>query len=182
VNPDGSSRQAGGLDGVLYRLDPEGTVTEWSRDIGIANTLAWSPDRSRFYFADTLQNTIWVYDYDAEVGSISNRRIFLKNFDRGLPDGSCIDSEGYLWNCRHGGGCVVRVAPSGEIDRVIEMPVKNVTTCAFGGVDRKTLYIPTARADASPHERLAGGLFAIRSEVPGLPENRFLASVPRPRL
>jgi sugar lactone lactonase YvrE len=173
VNADGSAGAAGGRDGVLYRLDPDATVTEWCRDIGISNTLAWSPDRQRFYFADTLENTVWVYDYDPAPGSIANRRPFLQGFTRGLPDGSCVDAEGYLWNCRFFGGCIVRVAPDGGIESVVEMPVQNVTTCTFGGPDRKTLYITTASVEAPPNDRLAGGLFAIRTRTEGQPENRF---------
>jgi len=175
VNADGSASAAGGRDGVLYRLDAEAPVTRWCGDIGIANTLAWSPDRRRFYFGDTLQNVVWVFDYDAASGSISNRRDFLEGFHRGLPDGSCVDAEGYLWHCRHAGGCILRVAPGGEIDRVIDMPVQNITTCTFGGEDSRTLYITTARGDGPGYERLAGGLFAMRSEVPGQSENRFMA-------
>jgi len=175
VHADGSASAAGGRDGALYRLDPDGTVTLWCSDIGIANTLAWSPDKRRFYFGDTLQNVVWAYDYDAATGSISNRRPFLEGFHRGLPDGSCVDTEGYLWNCRHGGGCIVRSAPSGEIDRVIDMPVQNITTCTFGGADGKTLYVTTARPEAPAFERLAGGLFAIRTDVAGQAENRFMA-------
>jgi sugar lactone lactonase YvrE len=83
------------------------------------------------------------------------------------------DAEGYLWNCRFFGGCIVRVAPDGKIDRVVEMPVQNITTCTFGGVGRKTRYITTATIEAPPRDRLAGGLFAIRTEVQGQPENRF---------
>jgi sugar lactone lactonase YvrE len=173
VNPDGSSSAAGGRDGVLYRLDPDATVTQWCRDIGISNTLAWSPDGRRFYFGDTLDNIVWVHDYDPATGSIQNRRPFLQNLARGLPDGSCVDADGYLWNCRFFGGCIVRVSPDGQIDRVVEMPVQNITTCTFGGGDRKTLYITTAAAEAPPGNRLAGGLFAIRTETQGQPENRF---------
>lgn len=175
VNPDGSTCEAGGRDGLLYRLDPDGKVSEWCREIGIANTLAWSRDRRRFYFGDTLQNVIWAYDYDASTGAVSNRQPFLENFSRGLPDGSCVDGAGYLWNCRYFGGCIVRVAPSGEVDRVIEMPVQNVTTCAFGDPEGKTLYVTTARSEKTPHDRLAGGLFAIRTDVAGQAENRFAA-------
>lgn len=173
VNADGSTCAAGGRDGVLYRLDPDGTVSEWCNNLGIANTLAWSPDQRRFYFGDTLENIVWVYDYDPAAGSISNRRPFLEGFGRGLPDGSCVDAEGSLWNCRYSGGCIVRIAPSGKIDRVIDMPVDNVTTCTFGGSDGRTLYITTARAEAARSERFAGGLFAMRTEIGGQPENRF---------
>jgi sugar lactone lactonase YvrE len=173
VNPDGSSREAGGKGGILHRIDPDASVTIHKRDIGISNTLAWSPDRRRFYFGDSLANTIWSYDYDCDTGTIQNEAAFFAGFDRGLPDGSTVDAEGYLWNCRYDGGCIVRVSPEGKIDRVIEMPVRNTTTCTFGGADLKTLFVTTASVDAAPGERLAGGLFAIQCEVSGQEENRF---------
>jgi sugar lactone lactonase YvrE len=170
VNPDGSAGDAGGKDGILYRVDPDTRATAHRRDVGISNTLVWSPDRRRFYFGDTAINVIWSYDYDAATCAIANEAPFFQDFDRGLPDGSTVDAEGYLWNCRYYGGCIVRVAPDGSVDRVIEMPVKNITTCTFGGADLKTLYVTTA---ASPGQRLAGSLFAIQCEVRGQPENRF---------
>jgi sugar lactone lactonase YvrE len=173
VNPDGSSGGFGGKDGILFRVDPNGDVTTHRREIGISNTLAWSPDRRRFYFGDSLANVIWSYDYDSATGIIANERPFLQDFERGLPDGSTVDAEGYLWNCRYYGSCIVRVAPDGKIDRVVEMPVRNITTCTFGGEDLKTLFVTTATADAAPSDRLAGSLYAIQCEGQGLPENRF---------
>lgn len=173
VNADGSAEEAGDTDGALYRIDPDGAVSEWKTGIGIANTLCWSPDRSHFYFADTLANVVWVYDYDEATGEIANERPFLSGFDRGLPDGSAMDSEGYLWNCRHGGGCIVRMAPDGAIERVIEMPSRNLTSCTFGGPDYRTLYVTSAGLGAPRGDRLAGSLFAIESEVAGMPENQF---------
>jgi sugar lactone lactonase YvrE len=173
VNPDGSVGEAGGKDGILFRIDPDRQVSIFRRDVGISNTLAWSPDQRHFYFGDTLANVVWSYDYDPATGAISGEEPFLKDFARGLPDGSTVDAEGYLWNCRFSGGCLVRVAPNGKIDRVIEMPVQNVTTCTFGGPGLKTLYITTASAGSPPGDRLAGGLYILETEVPGQPENRF---------
>jgi len=173
VNPDGSSSEAGGRHGILHRIDSGAGVTIHKRDIGISNTLAWSPDRRHFYFGDSPANTIWSYDYDCDTGTIQNEAVFFAGFDRGLPDGSTVDAEGYLWNCRYDGGCIVRISPEGKIDRVIEMPVRKVTTCTFGGADLKTLFVTTASVDAAPGERLAGGLFAIQCEVSGQEENRF---------
>ena len=166
VGADGSAGEAGGTDGLLYRIDPDGTVSEWQRDIGIANTLAWSPDAAQFYFADTLKNKLCVYDYKSSKGTIGNERPFLMDFSRGSPDGSTVDIEGYLW-------CIVRVAPDGEIDRVIEMPVSNLTTCTFGGADLTTLFITTAASGAPAGERLAGSLYMLETSVAGQPENRF---------
>jgi sugar lactone lactonase YvrE len=175
VNADGSAGEAGGKEGILYRLDPDHRVTVHRKDIGISNTLAWSPDHRRLYFGDTLANTVWSYDYDPTTGDIMGETPFLRDFSRGLPDGSTVDAEGYLWNCRFFGGCIVRVAPNGRIDHIVEMPVQNITTCTFGGPNLKTLYITTAAAEAPAGDRLAGGLYALESEVPGQPENRFCA-------
>lgn len=170
VAADGSAGECGGTDGVLFRIDPDGAVSEWKRGIGISNTLCWSPGQTRFYFADTLRNQIYVYDYDRLTGAIAGERSFFEGFPRGLPDGSAVDREGYLWNCRYGGACIVRVSPNGAIDQVIEMPTPNITSCAFGGPDYRTLYATSAAAE----DRLAGSLFAIRTAVPGMPENCFV--------
>ena len=173
VREDGSMGGDGGSDGILFRIDPDGTVSEWKREIGISNTLAWSPDQTRFYFADTLKNQVWAYKYDKSTSAIGDERPFLTDFPRGLPDGSTMDSEGHLWNCRFGGSCIVRVAPDGTVDRVVEMPVTNITTCTFGGRDYKTLYITTASIKAPEGDRLSGGLFTLQTDTPGQPENRF---------
>jgi len=63
-------------------------VSEWRRDLCISNTMAWSPDRKRFYTADTPINEMYVFDYDEATGSIANERPFLFAYDHGKPDGS----------------------------------------------------------------------------------------------
>ncbi|MEM7443779.1 MAG: SMP-30/gluconolactonase/LRE family protein [Pseudomonadota bacterium] len=173
VQADGELGEVGPGQGILFRITPSGESSIWREGIGVSNTLCWSPDGARFYFGDTLENEVRVYDVDSASGDISGERPFFAGFDRGLPDGSTIDEEGYLWNCRYAGGCVVRVAPDGTVDRVIDLPVTNVTTCTFGGPDRETLFITTAALGRAPGDRLAGGLFAIKPGVAGLPENRF---------
>jgi sugar lactone lactonase YvrE len=172
VNADGSEGKAGGTDGVLFRIDPDGSVTEIEDRIGISNTLVWSPDQKRFYFGDTLANAIWSYTYDNRTGAIRKTKNHLGSFPRGQPDGSTIDADGFIWNCRWDGGCIVRVAPGGEVDYVVEMPTRNITNCTFGGKDLDLLYITTA-ASPDKSDRLAGSLFAIKTSVRGLPENRF---------
>lgn len=174
VNPDGSAGEVVGTIGALFRLDPDAAAKEWRSHIGISNTFAWNRQRTKFYTGDTSANEIWQYDYDMATGNIANCRTFFKGFDRGFPDGSAMDADGFLWNCRYYGGCIVRVSPAGQIDRVIEMPTPNVTTCTFGGSDLTTLYITTAAAGSKPGDRFAGGLFTIQTNVQGQAENRFL--------
>ncbi len=169
VGPQGENLDVAFTDGVLYRVDPDGAVSEWKRGIGISNTLAWTPDRKMFYFGDSIANAIYSYSYDETSGAISGERVHFEGHHQGLPDGSAIDAQGYLWNARYGGGCVVRIAPDGRLDRAVPLPVQNPTTCAFGGPDLKILYITSARSA----ERLSGSLFRMESEVPGIPDGRF---------
>ena len=175
VAPDGSDRPIeDGAAGRLFRVTSGGVVSVHRTGIGIANTFCWSPDGTRFYFGDTLANELRVYDFDAGSGLVTNERPFFAGFDRGSPDGSATDSEGNLWNARYGGGCIVKVAPDGKVAGLIEMPCENVTTCTFGGPDLRTLFVTTAAGGSGPGRRLAGSLYAVDMEVPGLPENRFI--------
>jgi sugar lactone lactonase YvrE len=174
VGDDGSDRPIDDrAAGRLFRIAPDGKVTVVKTGIGISNTFAWSPDATRFYFADTLRNDIHVFDYDAATGTVSNEQPFCAGHERGAPDGSAVDSEGYIWNARYGGRCILRIAPDGKVAGLIEMPCDNITTCTFGGPDLKTLYVTTARGGSSPGSRLAGSLYAVAMDVPGLAENRF---------
>ncbi len=169
VTSDGGSTPITENLGELFSLDARGQVKVWHEGIGITNTVAWSPDGSQMFFGDTISNRIYVSSFDRALGLTAEPQIFIDGFDRGQPDGSAVDAEGYLWNCRYGGNCIVRFAPDGSVAEVVEVPAKNPTTCAFGGADLKTLYITSAAgADAA-----GGALFSMRVETAGLPQNRF---------
>lgn len=173
VQAGGEPSEAGGLDGVLYRVDGTGEWSQWRQDIAISNTLLWSPDKSKFYFGDSLKNEICVYDYDCTDRAIYGGKSFFRGFERGLPDGSAMDDEGYIWNCRYGGSCIVRLSPHGEIDRVVELPVANPTNCTFGGPTLETLFVTSASPENGRWERFGGCLFAIETNVTGLASNVF---------
>ena len=164
--------------GGLYRIDPDGSVHAFEQALGIANTFAWSPDDRTMYFADTL-DAIYAYDFDAPSGEVSNRRTFAKadTAKFGHPDGSTIDAQGYLWNARWDGGCIIRWAPDGSIDRIFNLPCRRVTSCTFGGPDLDILYVTTVRYGLTNAELaeqpLAGGIFAIDAKVKGLPDGQF---------
>jgi sugar lactone lactonase YvrE len=164
--------------GALYRLDPDRTWHRVETGIGISNSLAWSPDDRTFYFADTMDRAIYAYDYDAGRGLIANRRVFADHKDQpGNPDGSTIDAEGYLWNAQWDGWRLVRFAPDGRVDRIVELPVQKPTSSMFGGRDLGTLYVTSAiwdlEGEALAGQPWAGGLLAVDVGVRGLPEPRF---------
>ena len=173
VRSDGGSTSITENLGELLSLDRSGRTQVWYNRIGITNTVAWSPAGDRLFFGDTLLNCIYVAGFDSYLSSMADPVTFTEGFDRGLPDGSAMDSQGYLWNCRYGGSCIVRFAPDGSVAEVIETPVKNPTTCAFGGPDLKTLYITSATASDTNEGERGGALFGMQVEVAGLPSNRF---------
>jgi len=157
--------------GSLYLISPDGTVTRQGSGFAIPNTLLWTSDRRTMYLGDSIDNTIYAYDY--QDSSVSGRRVLTQGFGRGVPDGSAIDEEGFVWNCRYFGNCLVRFDPAGNVDRIVEMPVKNITSCAFGGKDLSTLFITTASVSSGLDGPLAGAVFALVPGVRGVPENRF---------
>jgi sugar lactone lactonase YvrE len=163
--------------GSLYRLGTDLVCTAMRHDIIVPNSIAWSPDDRRMYFADTYRAHILAFDYDADAGAITNQRVFASCPGPGRPDGSAVDADGCLWNAEYGGGRVVRYRPDGTIDRAIGLPVSQPTCCAFGGPALDHLFVTTAtqRLDdaALAAQPLAGGLFVVRPGVSGLPEARF---------
>jgi sugar lactone lactonase YvrE len=154
--------------GVIFRTCPDGFTEPVIDGVHIANSLAMSPDRRRLYFADSAKRTIWACD----TADLRRREVFA-TVGAGGPDGSCVDAEGYLWNAEWGAWRIVRHAPDGRIDRVIEMPVAQPSACMFGGADLSTLYVTSAWEDLSEQARAAqpqaGALFAVEPGVKGLP-------------
>jgi len=164
--------------GSLYRVDPSGKVTRMFEGIICSNTLAFSLDGRTLYFSDTRQYLTWAFDLDTKTGDLSNQRVFADyTADKSRPDGACVDSKGYLWNAIFAGHRIVRYAPDGRVDRVIEMPVTNPTCVCFGGPDFATLYVTSAtkmiEADMLAKETHAGAVLALDVGVRGLPESRF---------
>ena len=162
--------------GTLYRLDKDMKLTPFETGVWVSNTVCWSPDNRTMYFCDTASGVISAYDFDLDDGVVTNKRPFAK-FDRGVPDGSCVDADGCLWNARWDGGCVVRFNPRGEVDTVIDLPVAKVTSCAFAGARLDDLYITTATYGMSEADLAAGpeagNLFVCRPGAKGLLSPEF---------
>jgi len=161
--------------GSFYRIGVDLSVLKLLDGVTVPNSTAFSPDDKVLYFADTPRHTIWAFDFDIAGGTISDRRVFADLTERkGLPDGSCVDAEGFLWNAEYGGGQLTRYAPDGRVDRTIPVPVTNPTCCCFGGPAFSTLYITSAMPEGGPDPgRHDGGLLALDAGTRGLPEATF---------
>ena len=107
--------------GVLYRLDPDGTVHTMETGIIVPNGIGWSPDNTRMYFTDSALKIIYVYTFDAVTGQNTDRRVFVDSSkEEGNPDGLAVDSEGYVWSARWDGAKIVRYAPDGNVERRVK--------------------------------------------------------------
>lgn len=160
--------------GALYRLDADTSIHKMIENVSISNGIVWSLDFKKMYYIDTATQKIMAYDYNNETGDISNPKIAVEvPEEMGSPDGMTIDAEGNVWVALWGGSAVACWNPeSGKLKQTIEVPAKNVTSCAFGGSDLETLYITTARTSTSDEELAkfpnAGGLFKTNPGVKGV--------------
>ena len=165
-------------DGSLYRLDPDGSFHKLDSGYATANGIGLSPDGRTLYVADQRHNQIMVMNYDTEVGTVSNRRLFARvPEEEGMPDGLVVDAEGFIWNGHWAGWKLTRYDPDGKIERQIRFPVEHVISFAFGGKELDELYVTTAWWGYSEAEQknnpLAGDLFRIKTDVKGLVEPVF---------
>ncbi|KAB0486058.1 SMP-30/gluconolactonase/LRE family protein [Pseudomonas psychrophila] len=156
--------------GGLFRVQADGRVTPLLNGLGIPNTLLWSADATTLYFGDSLDATIYQYSVAAD-GFLSPPEVWRGPHPRGGPDGSAMDADGFVWNARWDGSCLLRLAPDGQVDRVIELPVSRPTSCVFGGADLRMLFITSAASPAN--HPLDGALLSIRVDVPGVVCTRF---------
>ena len=165
--------------GSLYRLDTDLSVHKIFGDVAISNGIIWSLDHTTMYYIDTLRKNVRAFDYADDTGDISNERVIINVPEEiGMPDGMAIDSEGMLWVAHYGGSCVSRWNPNtAQLLLKIDLPVTQVTACAFGGPNLDILFITSAaqELDAAELARqpLAGGLFAIKTPYQGVPSFRF---------
>ena len=169
-----------GAEGRMFRFDLQEGLVEFpalAQGLRIPNSLAFSPDGRTMYFADSLDHAVRAYDYDPRTGMPGTSRTFASCTPPAFPDGACVDSEGGLWSARFHGGSIVRHHSDGSLDRVIELPVRRPTSCAFGGAGLDTLYVTTTCQHMSPAEQaaepLAGRLLALNVGHRGLREPRF---------
>jgi sugar lactone lactonase YvrE len=168
----------------LYRYDKRGLAV-LARGLLTSNGVAFSPDGRTLYHSDTPTFTVWRYAYDPATGEAKDRTLFVRltptENDRGRPDGAAVDAEGCYWTALFEGGRIQRYAPDGSLLAEHPVPSRCPTMVAFGGLDLKTLYVTSARSSRPADELTAlphsGSLFAMRVEVPGLPEYRFDSSV-----
>ncbi|MGH9341807.1 MAG: SMP-30/gluconolactonase/LRE family protein [Acidobacteriota bacterium] len=167
------------IEGV-YRIDPDGTVSRViTHEVDRPNGVLVSLDGRFLYVADNNNNNeggarkLWKFDLDPATGDVdlaSQILVFDWGTSRG-PDGMAQDRQGRLYvaaglNQAHlpfetvepfRAGIYV-LSPDGELLAFVPVGNDEVTNCAFGDEDLRTLFITAG-----------GTLWSIRTSVPGAP-------------
>lgn len=180
---------------ALYCLSGQGPtlqLIEHFTNITTGNGLAWSPDNSKAYFADTPSHQVKVYDFDLTSGALSHESLFCTMPQKpkdwkidathpeqslatyaGRPDGACVDQNGNYWTALFEGQRIAQFSAQGQLLAQYKTPAARTTMMCFGGDDLQTLYITTASAGRTSDEQTlhpqAGHVFFARVSDVGLP-------------
>lgn len=165
-------------DAALYRFEPDGKATLIQNDMLTCNGAAFSADGRVFHHADTPSHALRTYRADPVAGTLWDERVLHRFPDgKGRPDGGSFDEDGFYWSALYEGGRCVRLSPEGEIVDTVTLPVPRPTMIAFGGRDRRTAFVTSARGgmddEAIAKAPLSGAVFSFRVAVPGVPEWPF---------
>ncbi len=169
---DGEDRLVEGV----YRIDAPGKVTRIiTHEADRPNGILVSPNDEFLYVADNNNNTaggarkLWRFDLRANGTSDPASRKLIFDWEDGRgPDGLKMDTQGRLYvaggrnkatsyesDGKFKGGVYV-LSPQGKLLDFIPISVDEVTNCAFGGADLKTLFVTAG-----------GTLWSIAVDVPG---------------
>jgi len=178
---------------ALFSIDCRSSapvVQVQASDALTANGLAWSPQNTTLYWADTPAHVVHAWDFDLARNRLSQHRnalqlapkppgwTFADPSYQGRPDGAAVDSLGNYWVAMFEGRRLCCFAPDGRLLQTLETPVQCPTMPCFGGEDLKTLYLTTARHGRSAPELAefpdSGAVFFTRVDTPGLPTHCFV--------
>ncbi|MHA7777592.1 SMP-30/gluconolactonase/LRE family protein [Roseibium sp. M-1] len=163
----------------LYRIEGGGEVAEIRDELQCSNGLAWTPDGTYMYHADSSPGWIEYYAFDPETGALGSKMLYAQQTNEGgRPDGAAVDTEGNYWSAGVSAGVLNCFGPDGNLLHAIRMPVAKPTMPCFCGPDLDHLIVTSIRQPADPAAKepdtLSGGLFLVEGHgKTGLKTYRF---------
>lgn len=155
----------------VFRIAPHGQLQLMTRELAFPNGIAFSPDESVLYVANSLldercfdkqeNNQVCSHRYIrafdlAKDGGLKDSRLFadMASSEKGVPDGIKADVEGRVFCCGSGGIWVLE--PTGRRLGIIRLP-EVPRNLAFGDPDHRTMFITTGES-----------LYSLRVKTPGI--------------
>jgi xylono-1,5-lactonase len=148
------------VPGELWRVAPGGESEVVFGDVVHANGVVCSADDRTIYLSDTRRRRVIIFDVERST----RREIDVSAL--GHPDGMALDENGAVWVALVTGG-IVRLTPSGDVDRRLEPPSAFTTSVCFAGRD---LYVTTGGNSTDPE--LRGCVLHTTVDVAGAPVAR----------
>ena len=165
---------------ALYCVDNNMKVEKKLKNTTVSNGIAWSLDNKCLYFVDSPTQAVQSFIFEEETGKITFEKNTISIPDEmGSPDGIAIDAEGMLWIAHWGGFGIYRWNPhNGKLLDKIELPVPQVSSCAFVGENLDYLLITTARENMKEEDLKkyseSGDVFLVKVAVKGVLPNKCL--------
>ncbi|MBN2485565.1 MAG: SMP-30/gluconolactonase/LRE family protein [Bacteroidales bacterium] len=121
----------------IYRLMPSGKLYLLDSTVKTPNGIALSADEKKLYAGDSEERLLFCWDI-VNDSVLAHKTQFAYMDAKGYTDGMKTDKNGFLYSTGPGGIWIY--SPQGEFLQLVEVPGQN-TNCAWGGADRKTLYV-----------------------------------------
>lgn len=153
--------------GVIVRIDPDGTARIATTDVVFPNGCVITADGRTLIVAESIGRRFSTFSI-LDDGLLVDRTTFAECAPRG-PDGICLDTEGAIWAAMPLAHEFLRIAPGGEILDTIPMGDRLAIACTLGGPDLKTLFLLSALEHSAEalHGTTDGIIQVVEVDVPG---------------
>jgi L-arabinonolactonase len=151
----------------IYRMDPSRSLGKVLGGSGESNGMALSASGEVLYWTCGTTRTICRCKYDVKRGTLSNRQVFHECLpEEGTPTGLALGVEGTLWSARRDAGVILKIGENRRLMGQVTLPARHVTSLAFGGKDRRTVFV-SAITDEGRSK-----IFTLQSPVAGAVRHR----------
>ncbi|KAG5418988.1 CGR1 [Candida metapsilosis] len=136
-------------EGKLFRITPDLKVDVMLENTKISNGMAFNNDGSEVYWTDSLNFTIFKFDYDHESNKLSNKTAFIEtkhfypDYESPEPDGLVSALNGHIYTAVFSTSTILHVNEKGELLEKIQIPAKRCTCATIGGPDEDDLFVTT---------------------------------------
>ncbi|WP_171038974.1 SMP-30/gluconolactonase/LRE family protein [Pseudoalteromonas sp. S1727] len=134
--------------GAFYRWH-NGQLRKLISELSIPNGMCFDKARAVGYFADSLEQKLYVVKLDVDTGWPTSAPTIFYDFSELAvsPDGAVVDVHGNIWIALWDGGEVMCISPQGKHLHSVDTDTPRPTCPAFGGSDATTLFVTSAACE-----------------------------------